>query len=78
MDTLGKEWAKENGVPYVEMAPDYSKGKKAPMIRNTQMAIYAEALILVWDGKSSGSRDMLSKAMTRKLLIFKKIIDISS
>ncbi len=77
VDSIGEEWAIENGVPYKKFPPDYSKGKKAPLIRNTQMANYGEALILVWDGKSSGSRDMLSKAITRKLLIFKKIIDMN-
>ena len=31
-------------------------------IRNQKMAEYADALVLFWDGKSKGSRDMLKRA----------------
>jgi predicted Rossmann fold nucleotide-binding protein DprA/Smf involved in DNA uptake len=33
-------------------------GKAAGPIRNKQMAEYADALLLIWDGESSGSRNM--------------------
>ena len=37
-------------------------GKAAGPIRNKQMAEYADALILIWDGKSRGSASMLKEA----------------
>lgn len=43
-------------------------------IRNSQMANYADALILVWDGKSKGSADMLKKATARKLKIHQYVV----
>lgn len=38
---------------------DWDKlGRGAGMIRNKQMAQYADVLILIWDGKSKGSANM--------------------
>ena len=38
---------------------DWDKhGKAAGPIRNKQMAEYADALLLIWDGKSRGSKNM--------------------
>lgn len=36
-------------------------------MRNEQMAEYATHLILFWDGKSTGSKDMLDRAIKHKL-----------
>lgn len=33
-------------------------GKKAGPIRNREMAEYADALLLIWDGESRGSKNM--------------------
>lgn len=33
-------------------------GKAAGHIRNSEMAHYADALLLIWDGKSTGSKNM--------------------
>lgn len=74
-DLLGKEWADTFGVP-VKPFPvtdeDYRIfGRyQAPKVRNGRMANYADALILIWDGKSGGSADMLSKAKERGLRYF--------
>jgi len=47
-------------------------GKIAGPIRNQEMAEYADALIAVWDGESSGTQDMISKAMEYNLDIYIK------
>lgn len=47
---------------------------KAGFARNSEMAEYADALILVWDGKSSGSKHMLKIARDHKLQIFEKVV----
>lgn len=36
-------------------------GKAAGPIRNREMAEYADALLLIWDGESSGSKNMLAE-----------------
>jgi len=61
-DKLGERYAKEKGY-YVKMfLPDYEEyGIVAPLIRNTEMAKYATHAIIFWDGKSTGSDDMIKK-----------------
>lgn len=44
-------------------------GRKAGPIRNAKMAEYADALIAFWDGKSPGTKNMISEAKKRGLKI---------
>jgi hypothetical protein len=75
-DVLGAIWANFNGIPFVCFPADWTQyGKAAGPIRNEQMAQYADALILVWDGKSKGSADMKRKAQQRGLKIYEHIVD---
>lgn len=60
VDVLGAAWALQNHLPIVYYRPDWVKyGKPAGIIRNMEMATYADALIAVWDGKSPGTGHML-------------------
>lgn len=43
---------------------------KAGVTRNTLMAEYADALLLIWDGESSGSRDMRAKMLAKNKPIY--------
>lgn len=71
VDRLGEEWAKANSVPVKSFPADWDRyGKSAGHRRNTEMALYADALIAVWDGVSSGTHDMILKARNRKLKVF--------
>ena len=38
--------------------------------RNQKMADYADALIAAWDGKSSGTRDMIRRAESGELYVY--------
>ncbi len=75
IDIAGKLWAESVGFPVKDMLPDYKTHhpKVAPKIRNQQMADYADALILIWNGTSRGSADMLERAKKRNLKIFEYI-----
>ena len=58
-DRLGERWAEENNVPLKKFPADWNKYKKAAgPIRNKQMAEYADAAVIFWDGKSRGSVNM--------------------
>src|SRR5579863_9919802 len=75
VDTVGVNWAVANKVPFRYFYADWKNlGKAAGPIRNSQMAAEAEALILVWDGKSRGSQDMRRKAQLKGLKIFEHIV----
>ena len=70
VDTLGESWAHMKGIPIKMFLPDWKQhGKAAGPIRNSTMADNADALILVWDGASRGSSDMLTKATAKGLKI---------
>jgi hypothetical protein len=61
-DNLGRTWAINHGIPVKMFPADWEGlGKGAGFIRNQEMADYAQALILLWDGRSRGSWDMLIK-----------------
>jgi hypothetical protein len=71
VDALGKRYADEHSIPVKDFPADWDNlGKRAGPVRNWQMAQYADALILVWDLVSPGSKDMLGHAERRKLKIY--------
>lgn len=58
-DMAGYRWARERGVPVVEMGAAWERlGKKAGKVRNKEMAEYADAALVFWDGDSNGSTNM--------------------
>ena len=60
VDSLGEDWAIKNNIPVKQFPADWEYfGKSAGIVRNKQMAEYAEAAIVVWDGKSMGSKNMI-------------------
>ena len=70
-DALGEEWARENGIPVRRFPAEWSRyGKSAGVVRNSQMAHNADALIALWDGKSRGTEHMIFIAKVRKLNVF--------
>lgn len=75
VDTLGEEWSRRYLVPLKVFPADWEKyGKRAGPIRNVEMGNYAEALIAVWDGYSSGTKHMITIAKYNKLTTFIHLI----
>lgn len=75
VDDLGRKWARSKGIPVLEMPADWNKhGRSAGPIRNEEMAKDADALILIWDGKSKGSADMLRQAKKHGLKIYGYVV----
>jgi hypothetical protein len=67
VDRLGEQWARANNISIKEMPADWNhNGKAAGPMRNKAMAEYADAAIVVWDGKSPGSRNMIENMIRRK------------
>lgn len=61
VDTLGEDWARMQDVHVVRFLPDYKipNPKIAPLIRNEQMAKYSDCAVILWDGKSTGTLNMI-------------------
>ncbi len=72
-DLLGEQYAEEKGYKLIKFPADWSLGKKAGPIRNQQMAEYAEACVVFWDGKSRGTQSMINcaKALNLNLRVIK-------
>lgn len=74
-DLLGERFAKENGHNLILFPAEWSVyGLSAGPRRNEEMAEYADALIAFWDGKSTGTGDMIKRAEKHDLKI--RIINI--
>jgi len=69
-DALGERWAMENGVPIRRFKANWRDGVRAGFRRNELMARYAEALVAVWDGTSSGTGHMIKEARKMNLKVF--------
>ena len=90
IDSFGEEWANMRGIPVklfpakwknLSLEPCAVKsGQYGPYNalaghnRNKEMAAYGEGLLLIWDGKSSGSANMKKLAQEYGLPIYEKII----
>lgn len=74
VDQLGEAWALDNKIPikhFVVTDQDWKeRGKGAGHLRNARMAVYADALIAVWDGKSPGTKNMIHQMKERGKLLF--------
>lgn len=69
-DKLGERYAKEKGYSLKIFKADWDKlGKRAGMLRNTDMSNYADALIAFWNGESRGTKNMLKQAKGKNLKI---------
>lgn len=80
VDALGVTWARANGIPFKPFhaawrTKDGEFDRSAGMVRNEQMAEYADALIAVWDGFSPGTKDMMRRMGKRAKPIY--YIDLS-
>jgi hypothetical protein len=69
IDRVGRGWAEEHGVSVKSFPPDKDKGIPGLLARNWDMAFYADALIAVWDGQSTGTKHMIDAARSRGLKV---------
>lgn len=60
VDSSAAEFAKAHGIKLTEFLPQYSTyGKAAPIVRNKQIADYADLVLAFWDGKSAGTHSVI-------------------
>ena len=57
IDKIAEEYADKHRISKLILRPDYKKYKKAaPLKRNEKMVELADRVLIIWDGKSKGSR----------------------
>lgn len=60
VDKLGERWASERNLIVTRMRADWGRfGQAAGLYRNSEMASYADAAIILWDGESRGTLHMI-------------------
>jgi hypothetical protein len=70
-DLLGENYAKERNYKLVRFPAAWNKyGKRAGVLRNAEMAKYADFLIAFWDGKSKGTLSMINLAEKQGLKVY--------
>lgn len=67
-DTLGEGWAVIHNIPITLFKAQWQMyGKSAGFKRNEEMAQYADALVVFWDGISKGTKHMIDLARKHNL-----------
>lgn len=66
-DSLGKKFAMENNINYIEYLPNWSThGKSAGYIRNKLIIENSDAVLAFWDGISKGTKHSIDIAISLK------------
>lgn len=61
-DKLAEKFAKEFNISTEVYLPDWSLGRHAGFLRNTQIIEAADVVVAFWDGISNGTKDSITKA----------------
>lgn len=74
IDHCAKMFAMKAGIPHKPFPYKSELGKAGGPVRNAEMAEYADALLLIWDGVSRGSKNMKFEARKRNIPVFEIIL----
>lgn len=81
VDTVAQNFAKEKGLdfvlfkPYHMIDPSTEYSPKFFFARNKQIADNADIVVVVWDGKSHGTKHMIDYCKKRKKTYFLTIVE---
>lgn len=79
VDQLGEKWAMTHGRLLHRFPADWKQfGRSAGVLRNATMLTFAEAVIVIWDGESRGSRHMIEIAKKSGKPIFVLSVKMST
>jgi len=81
VDTLGKNWAVDRGIPVKMFPADWeAHGKAAGPIRNSEMAIYADQAICIFDvqAECKGTKDMVKKMQNHGKFVYSHMTNFKS
>ena len=79
VDSLGEKFAEEVGLELFRFPAEWDKYRNAAgPIRNRVMGDFADALIAIWDGKSTGTKDMINYATKKGLKVYVERTDTDS
>lgn len=74
VDRAAEEYAREKGIAVKVIKPDYdSFGKRAPLIRDEEIAECADKILAIWDGRSGGTMYTVkyARSLGKKVILWK-------
>jgi len=74
VEEIAQQYADENGIKQKEIAPDWQSHLNAGLIRDTRLAEYGTHLLVLSNGVSKGSNNLIDEAKQKSLTI--KIVEI--
>lgn len=75
VDEAGEAWAELRGIEVVQFPANWKAlGKRAGLARNVEMAEYADALAVIWDGYSTGTGHMIATMLTMDKPVHYRIV----
>lgn len=77
IDRCGENFANKYHISLKKFPADWlNLGKSAGPIRNAEMAKYADALLLIWDGQSKGSANMKKEMLKLNKPVYEVIMKV--
>ena len=71
VNRAGEDWAALSRIPVKVFPAEWAQfGKSADTKRNVQMVEYADALIMIWNGRSTGIRSLRDTALLHGLKVY--------
>ncbi len=62
IDTCAKEYCTKNNININEIIPEYERyGRGVPIVRNRKIIAEADFVLILWDGKSKGTKFVIDE-----------------
>ena len=75
IDSIAEKYADERKISKLILRPEYSRyGRRAPLLRNEKMVELADEILVIWDGRSRGSRYTIEYAKKKDKAI--RVIEV--
>ncbi len=66
IDDIAKHFAIDNDIPLKQFLPEYDKYRRnAPLVRNSMIVEYADKILIIWDGKSKGTKFVVNECIKK-------------
>lgn len=74
IDACAAEYARSHGLKLTEFLPEYKRyGRGAPFKRNLRIIDYADEVLALWDGQSSGTKYVIEQCKKKSKNVTVKV-----
>lgn len=77
IDAVAEKYADDHGIKKIIIKPDYARyGRAAPIKRNEEMVDLADAVLIIWDGHSKGTKYTSDYAAKKNKALRVVLVDV--